>query len=101
MLEHKRIVFTGGPSSGKTSVLNNIQLPHIHCFEEVSRELISEGQAKGINQPFLNNPLHFSEAIFELRLHDYFEDSKNKNHVLSIEAALNDLINPSKLNTSS
>jgi predicted ATPase len=43
MLEHKRIVFTGGPSSGKTSVLNNIQLPHIHCFEEVSRKLISEG----------------------------------------------------------
>ena len=81
MLEHKRIVLTGGPSSGKTSVFNNIQQPHIHCLEEVSRKLIREGQAKGISQPFLNNPLHFSEAIFELRLHDYFIGSKNKKHV--------------------
>ena len=81
MLEHKRIVLTGGPSSGKTSLLNHIQHPDIHCFEEVSRGVISKALAKGVTQPFLNNPLGFSEALFERRLHDYFEDKKNKIHV--------------------
>lgn len=76
MLEHKRIVLTGGPSSGKTSLLNHIQHPDIHCFEEVSRDVISEALNKGVVQPFLDNPLGFSEALFERRLHDYFE-SKN------------------------
>ena len=81
MLEHKRIVLTGGPSSGKTSLLNHIQHPDTHCFEEVSRGVISKALAKGVTQPFLNNPLGFSEALFERRLHDYFEDKKNKIHV--------------------
>lgn len=81
MLEHKRIVLTGGPSSGKTSLLNHIQHPDTHCFEEVSRGVISKALAKGVTQPFLDNPLGFSEALFERRLHDYFEDKKNKIHV--------------------
>ena len=81
MLEHKRIVLIGGPSSGKTSLLNHIQHPDIHCFEEVSRGVISKALAKGTTQPFLDNPLGFSEALFERRLHDYFEDKKNKIHV--------------------
>lgn len=81
MLEHKRIVLTGGPSSGKTSLLNHIQHPDTHCFEEVSRDVISETLAKGVTQPFLENPLGFSEALFERRLHDYFEDKKNNMHV--------------------
>ena len=81
MLEHKRIVLIGGPSSGKTSLLNHIQHPDIHCFEEVSRGVISKALAKGTTQPFLDNPLGFSEALFERRLHDYFEDKKNKMHV--------------------
>ena len=81
MLEHKRIVLIGGPSSGKTSLLNHIQHPDIHCFEEVSRGVISKALAKGTTQPFLDNPLGFSEALFEHRLHDYFEDKKNKMHV--------------------
>lgn len=81
MLEHKRIVLTGGPSSGKTSLLHHIQHPDTHCFEEVSRDVISEALAKGVTQPFLENPLGFSEALFERRLHDYFEGKKNNMHV--------------------
>ena len=64
MLEHKRIVFTGGPSSGKTTLLNHIQHPDLYCFAEVSRDVISDAQGKGVEQPFLDNPLAFSEALF-------------------------------------
>ena len=81
MLEHKRIVLTGGPSSGKTTLLDHIQHPDLYCFEEVSRDVISDALAKGVEQPFLENPLAFSEALFERRLHDYFESKKNINHV--------------------
>lgn len=75
MLERKRIVLTGGPASGKTTLLNCIDLHNTCCFEEVSREVIIAAQAKGVKRPFLDNPLRFSEALFEHRLHDFFIDS--------------------------
>lgn len=72
MLEKQKVVFTGAPSSGKTTLINSLNHADISCYGEVSRDVISVLQAKGVQRPFLENPLAFSEAIFENRLHDYF-----------------------------
>lgn len=80
MAEQRKIVFTGAPSSGKTTLIEHVVHPHIRCFGEVSREVIAKEQAKGI-RPFLENPLAFSEALFEKRLHDYFSFSNQPIHV--------------------
>ena len=75
MFEKQKVVFTGAPASGKTTLLNSVNHAEISCFDEVSRAVISALQAKGSRRPFLENPLAFSEALFEQRLHDYFEET--------------------------
>lgn len=76
MFEKQKVVLTGSPASGKTSLINSVDHPEISCYSEVSRAIISAAQANGAQRPFLENPLAFSEAIFESRLHDYFNVSK-------------------------
>lgn len=76
-----KAVLTGGPSSGKTTLINQLNISGIRCFEEVSRGVISMAQSKGINNPFLSQPLGFSEALFERRLEDYFTPSGNRVHL--------------------
>ena len=36
----KRIVISGGPSSGKTTLINELKKLGHNCFDEVSREII-------------------------------------------------------------
>ncbi|MGB0274266.1 MAG: AAA family ATPase [Flavobacteriaceae bacterium] len=75
MFKKQKVVLTGAPSSGKTTLLNSVNHAEISCYSEVSRAVISAAQAKGIHRPFLENPLAFSETLFENRLHDYFTES--------------------------
>ncbi len=75
MFIEQKVVLTGAPASGKTTLLNIVNHAEISCYSEVSRAIISAAQAKGIHRPFLESPLAFSETIFENRLHDYFMES--------------------------
>jgi len=75
MVKRQKIVFTGAPSSGKTTLINSVNHPDIRTFSEVSRTIIDQEHNKGISRPFLHNPLAFSETLFECRLHDYFATS--------------------------
>ena len=75
MFEKQKVVFTGAPSSGKTTLLNAVNHPEISCYHEVSRSFIAIEQANGAQLPFKENPLAFSEALFENRIHDYFKQS--------------------------
>lgn len=61
----KRIVITGGPGSGKTSIINELANNYI-CFEEVSRSIILEMK---INTSF--KPISFEEAVFNERKKDF------------------------------
>jgi predicted ATPase len=81
MIEHKRIVLTGGPSTGKTSLLKHINADQIKCFSEVSREVIRKAQVQGFKNPFLDNPLEFSKALFKERLKDYLTLSVKPIHM--------------------
>ena len=44
---NKRIVLAGGPSTGKTSVLNELVKLKYHCFHEAAREIFSDYKQKG------------------------------------------------------
>lgn len=72
----KRIVITGGPGSGKTTLIQHIEnLGHV-CKHEVSREVINEARKDGIDQLFLTDPMLFSEKLLESRLRQYHEANK-------------------------
>ncbi|MGB5418614.1 AAA family ATPase, partial [Algibacter sp.] len=49
----KKIVITGGPGTGKSTLVNElINRGHI-CLEEISRQVILDAKKQGIDQLFL------------------------------------------------
>ena len=69
--DFKRIVITGGPSTGKTAIIKNLESMGYFCFPEVSRAIILEYQEKGIPQLFIFDPEGFSDLILEGRERDF------------------------------
>jgi len=76
-LNTKRIVITGGPGTGKSSIINELIYREFTCYKEISRDIILEAQKQGIDQLFLTNPLLFSERLLEGRKQHY-ADALNK-----------------------
>ena len=71
-----KILITGGPGSGKTSIINELENKNYNCEHEIVRSLTQEGKENGIDQLFLKNPLNFSEKLLELRVNQF---NKNQN----------------------
>jgi predicted ATPase len=66
-MKNKRIVITGCPGAGKTSIIKGLEDKGYSVFEEYSRTLIDEGKATGKANFFLSNPEEFSELLFSGR----------------------------------
>lgn len=66
----------GGPSTGKSSVLDALSSAGFHCFEEVSRDVTLQARKLGIEHLFLNDPLRFSEMLLEGRIRQ-FKDAES------------------------
>ena len=74
MSKLKKIVLTGGPSSGKTSIIKNLKKLGFLCFDEVARELFF---GTSVLNSFKKNPLLFSKKIINKRI-DHYLISENK-----------------------
>ena len=69
----KKIVITGGPGSGKTTLISFLLENGFQCQNEISREVIIEAQREGIDQLFLTDPILFSQKLLEGRLKQFQE----------------------------
>lgn len=67
----KKIILTGAPSTGKSTILQLLIEKEYTCMEEISREIIREGQKQGIKNIFETEPLAFSELILNKRIEQY------------------------------
>lgn len=72
-MQNKKIVITGGPGTGKSSIIHHLESQGHFCLHEVSRQITIEAQKEGIEQLFLEKPLLFSEKLLEARIHQYKE----------------------------
>lgn len=72
----QKIVFIGGPGTGKSTVINALKKLGYHCMPEISREVTLQAQREGIDQLFLTKPLLFSEKLLEGRENQYLEAAK-------------------------
>ncbi|MEM0518849.1 MULTISPECIES: ATP-binding protein [Aequorivita] len=72
-MKTKKIVLTGGPGSGKTTLIKFLEKEGYKVMHEISRDVTLEAQRQGIAQLFLENPILFSEMLLEGRLKQFQE----------------------------
>jgi predicted ATPase len=75
-LKTKKIVITGGPGTGKSTLINELIKRGYTCLEEISRQVTLNAKKDGIDQLFLTNPLLFSELLLKGRHQQYQEADK-------------------------
>lgn len=91
-MKPKKIVITGGPSTGKSSIINELIKRNYTCFEEISRQVTLDAQKEGVEQLFLHNPLLFSERLIEGRKNQYDEASKTHSDLVFLDRGVHDII---------
>lgn len=88
----KKIVITGGPGTGKSSIVNELKIRGYKCFEEISRQVILEARKKGIEQLFLTQPLLFSELLLEGRTNQFKEANNLNENAVFLDRGIPDII---------
>lgn len=79
----KKIVITGGPATGKTSIIKGLQNKGYRCFHEIIRHLTNEAKENG-NLGSLDtnpidsvlNPLEFNRKLLDGRKEQYLKSEK-------------------------
>ncbi|MDO6759179.1 ATP-binding protein [Tamlana sp. 2_MG-2023] len=88
----KKILITGGPGTGKSTLINALIKRGFPCMEEISRQVIIEAKKKGIDQLFLTNPLLFSEMLLKGRAQQ-FKDAENvKDKAIFFDRGVHDVL---------
>lgn len=73
----QRIAITGGPGTGKSSLIDALRKEGYSCFEEFSRTVIQESLDTNSDVlPWKNLPA-FSEAVFHARVEQYHSPARS------------------------
>ncbi|HFS67052.1 MAG TPA: ATPase [Flavobacteriia bacterium] len=72
----KKIVITGGPGTGKSTVINELEKRDYTCMHEISREVTLMARKNGIEQLFLKDPMLFSKLLLEGRVQQFKKANK-------------------------
>lgn len=88
----KKIVITGGPGTGKSSIVNELKKRGQICFDEISRQVTLEAREKGIEQLFLTEPLLFSELLLKGRLKQFHDAEQFEDSSIFMDRGLPDVL---------
>ena len=91
-MSSKKIVITGGPGTGKSSIITELLKRGYTCLEEISRQVILDARKDGIDQLFLKNPLLFSELLLKGRKQQYNEAKNLDSELVFIDRGLPDVL---------
>jgi predicted ATPase len=91
-LNSQKVVITGAPGTGKTSIINELLKRNHICFEEISRAVTIEAQKRGIDQLFLKDPLLFSNMLLEGRKQQYLDSNKATGPFVFLDRGLPDVL---------
>jgi predicted ATPase len=92
VLQKEIVVITGGPGTGKTTIIDGLIEQGYSCFPEISREITLEAKKQGIEQLFLEKPLLFSELLLEGRKKQYFNARADKAEIVFIDRGIPDIL---------
>ena len=87
-----RVVITGGPGTGKTSIIESLEKMNFNVFNESSREVTKKYKNNNSEQYFLSNPIEFSNILMNKRKKQFEEGSKNKNDYFFYDRGIPDVL---------
>lgn len=90
-MSKKIILLIGGPSSGKTTLINHLEKEGHICYPEISREIIIQAREEGAEFLFLENPMLFSERLLAGRIKQY-ENAILESNSVFIDRGIPDVV---------
>jgi len=87
----KKIVITGGPGTGKSTVIIELEKQGYQCMHEISREVTLMARKNGIEQLFLKDPMLFSKMLLEGRVNQFKKASNLKNNIVFFDRGIPDV----------
>jgi len=87
----QKIVITGGPGTGKTTLIEVLRNLNYTCITEASRELTLDARKRGITQFFTSDPLLFSNLLLKKRKIQYTEASKLSEKLIFFDRGIPDI----------
>lgn len=98
-LNPKKIVITGGPGTGKSSVIHELEAAGHYCFHEVIRSMTLEAKKVADPRHFVSNPLAFvpdpdtfNQRIIEARLRHYRAGQEVARQVVFYDRGIPDVL---------
>ena len=96
LFKNKKIVISGGPGSGKTTLVNLLRVKGYECMDEFSRTIIKRAQKHGENNFFKSQPLEFSKEVWNGRKEQYKNSkpssSKTQKSYVFFDRGLHDVL---------
>lgn len=94
-----KVVITGGPGTGKTSIINSLKEKGYSCFEEIVRKLTLEAKNQEIKGDLVTNPLafvpdpeKFNQQILNARILQYEQGTFKKTEHVFYDRGIPDII---------
>ena len=91
-LKKELIVITGGPGTGKTTIIDTLIEQGYACFPEISRQVTLEAKKQGIEQLFLEKPLLFSELLLEGRRKQHQQATEDVAELVFLDRGIPDIL---------
>ena len=87
-----KIVITGGPGTGKTSIIKKLEGLGFQVFHESSREITRKYKKLGLDQLFLSDPIKFSETLLKNRINQFEESNRSNSDIKFFDRGIPDII---------
>lgn len=91
-MKSRKIVITGGPGTGKTSVINELKNKGFQCLDEISRQIILDARQDGTEQLFLTDPLEFSRRLMLGRVRQFEEAEEHNTDLIFLDRGIPDIL---------
>lgn len=92
----KRIVITGGPGTGKTSIINKLEETQFFCFHEIIRSMTEEVLKSGAieSNPIdsVSDPYQFNSLILHGRIKQFDQAISQKDDLLFYDRGIPDVL---------
>lgn len=95
----QKIVITGAPGTGKTSVINKLEKDNFFCLHEIIRTMTLEAKEKGNPSAFKSNPLtfvsdpmEFNKKILKGRIDQFIKSNEIGEPLIFFDRAIPDVL---------